>query len=71
MVPVGSRLDSGWQHMGWGKRLLEEAEKVAFEEHGVERLFVMSALGTKEYYFKLGYARDGVYISKRLRGGNI
>jgi len=71
MVPVGSRLDSGWQHMGWGKRLLGEAEKVAFEEHGVERLLVMSALGTKEYYFKLGYARDGVYVSKRLRGGNI
>ncbi len=71
MVPVGSRLDSGWQHMGWGKRLLEEAEKVAFEEHGVEKLLVMSALGTKEYYAKLGYVRDGVYVSKRLHGGNI
>ncbi|MCW3989683.1 MAG: tRNA uridine(34) 5-carboxymethylaminomethyl modification radical SAM/GNAT enzyme Elp3 [Candidatus Bathyarchaeota archaeon] len=71
MVPVGSRLDSGWQHMGWGKRLLEEAEKVAFEEHGVEKLLVMSALGTKEYYAKLGYGRDGVYVSKRLPGGNI
>jgi elongator complex protein 3 len=57
--------------MGWGKRLLEEAEKVAFEEHGVEKLLVMSALGTKEYYAKLGYVRDGVYVSKRLHGGNI
>ncbi|MEE9520009.1 MAG: tRNA uridine(34) 5-carboxymethylaminomethyl modification radical SAM/GNAT enzyme Elp3, partial [bacterium] len=55
MVPVGSRLDSGWQHMGWGRRLIEEAERVAFEEHGVEKLFVMSALGTKAYYAKLGY----------------
>jgi elongator complex protein 3 len=71
MVPVGSRLDSGWQHMGWGRRLLGEAEKVAFEEHGVEKLLVMSALGTKEYYAKLGYGRDGVYVSKRLPGGNI
>ena len=71
MVPVGSRLDSGWQHMGWGKRLLEEAEKVAFEEQGVEKLLVMSALGTMEYYAKLGYVRDEVYVSKRLRGGNI
>jgi elongator complex protein 3 len=71
MVPVGSRLDSGWQHMGWGKKLLEEAERVAFDEHGVEKLLVMSALGTKEYYANLGYVRDGVYVSKRLRGGNI
>jgi elongator complex protein 3 len=71
MVPVGSRIDTGWQHMGWGKRLLEEAEKIAFEEHGVEKLLVMSALGTKEYYAHLGYERDGVYVSKRLHEGNI
>jgi elongator complex protein 3 len=71
MVPVGSRLDSGWQHMGWGKMLLEEAEKVAFEEHDIEKLLVMSALGTKEYYINLGYERDGVYVSKSLPEGNI
>ncbi|MEE8354194.1 MAG: tRNA uridine(34) 5-carboxymethylaminomethyl modification radical SAM/GNAT enzyme Elp3, partial [Candidatus Bathyarchaeia archaeon] len=41
MVPVGSHLDSGWQHMGWGRRLLKEAEKVASEEHGVGKLLVM------------------------------
>jgi elongator complex protein 3 len=71
MVPVGTRLVSGWQHMGLGRRLLGEAERVAFEEYGVEKLLVMSALGTKKYYSKLGYRRDGVYVSKRLRGGNI
>jgi elongator complex protein 3 len=71
MVPVGSRVEASWQHMGWGRRLLEEAERVAYEEHDVEKLIVMSALGTKEYYAKLGYKRDGVYASKRLPGGNI
>ena len=71
MVPVGTRLDASWQHMGWGRRLLEEAERVAYEGHGVEKLIVMSALGTKEYYANLGYERDGVYVSKRLPGGNI
>jgi elongator complex protein 3 len=71
MVPVGSRLDSGWQHLGWGRRLLEEAERVAFKGHDIEKLLVMSALGTKEYYAKFGYERDGVYVSKRLNGGNI
>ncbi|MDP7207273.1 MAG: GNAT family N-acetyltransferase, partial [Candidatus Bathyarchaeota archaeon] len=63
--------DSGWQHMGWGRRLLEEAEKVVLEEHGVKKLYVMSALGTKEYYAKWGYTRDGAYVSKRLPEKNI
>jgi elongator complex protein 3 len=71
MVPVGTRIDSGWQHMGWGRRLLEEAEKVVLEEHGVKKLYVMSALGTKEYYAKWGYTRDGAYVSKRLPEKNI
>jgi len=71
MVPVGSRLESSWQHMGFGRRLLAEAERVAYEEHGVEKLLVMSALGTKGYYTNLGYERDGVYVSKHLTGGNI
>jgi elongator complex protein 3 len=71
MVPVGSRIDASWQHLGWGRRLLEEAERVAYVEHGVEKLIVMSALGTKEYYANLGYKRDGVYVSKCLPGGNI
>jgi elongator complex protein 3 len=46
---------------------MSEAEKIASEDHGVRKLLVMSALGTKPYYERLGYGRDGVYMSKTLR----
>lgn len=64
MTPVGAP-GFEWQHMGWGEALMEEAERVA-AERGMKRMVVMSALGTREYYVRLGYTRDGVYVSKPL-----
>lgn len=54
------------QHKGYGKKLLKEAEKISKEEWACNKLLVISAIGTKEYYKKLEYKKDGVYISKRL-----
>jgi elongator complex protein 3 len=65
MTPVGLE-GHDWQHMGWGEALMEEAERVAAEEYSMTRMVVMSALGTKEYYGKLGYEREGPYVSKPL-----
>jgi elongator complex protein 3 len=64
MTPVGAP-GVEWQHMGWGEALMDEAERVA-AERGMKRMVVMSALGTREYYRRLGYTRDGVYVSKPL-----
>jgi len=66
MVPVGEQPGAAWQHRGWGETLMKEAERVAAEEYDAEKLAVMSALGTKPYYARLGYHRDGVYMSKGL-----
>jgi elongator complex protein 3 len=66
MLPVGKRRKDTWQHRGWGKALLAEAEKVSFEEFDKKHILVMSALGTKRYYAKLGYVKDGIYVSKKL-----
>jgi elongator complex protein 3 len=64
MTPVG-KASFDWQHRGWGAVLMEEAEMVA-KDRGMSRIVVMSALGTKEYYQKLGYVKDGLYVSKPL-----
>jgi elongator complex protein 3 len=48
--------------------VLGEAERVAREDFGLRKLLVISALGTKQYYMRFGYGRDGVYVSKMLRG---
>jgi elongator complex protein 3 len=66
LVPVGKHSEGAWQHRGYGKELLAEAERIAREEFGVKKLLVISALGTRRYYMRLGYRRDGVYVSKRL-----
>jgi elongator complex protein 3 len=66
LVPVGKHLAQAWQHKGYGAVLLSEAERVAREEFDSKKLLVISALGTKQYYARFGYERDGVYVSKML-----
>ncbi|MBD3204801.1 tRNA uridine(34) 5-carboxymethylaminomethyl modification radical SAM/GNAT enzyme Elp3 [Candidatus Bathyarchaeota archaeon] len=65
MTPVGGRGDH-WQHRGWGETLMSESERVAKDEYDINKMVVMSALGTKEYYRRLGYSNDGVYVSKSI-----
>jgi len=52
-----------YQHRGFGRRLLAEAERLA-QEAGYRRLYVTSAVGTREYYQSRGYVQDGPYVSK-------
>jgi len=66
MVPLSTRVKGGWQHRGYGERLLKNAESVAKEEYDAKRMVVTSGLGVKEYYFRRGYTRDGPYVSKKL-----
>lgn len=57
---------------------MEEAERIAREEHGSTKLAVIAGVGTRYYYRKLGYGThecskalpflelDGPYMSKSL-----
>ena len=53
------------QHKGWGKKLLLEAEKIA-QEHNKNKIVIISGVGVREYYKKLGYELEGVYMVKLL-----
>ena len=67
MLNVGCRQeDRSYQHGGYGSELMQEAERIVREEYGEHKLFVISAVGTREYYKKLGYSIDGPYMSKVL-----
>jgi elongator complex protein 3 len=66
LVPVGKHTTGALQHKGFGADLLKEAERMAREDFGLKKLLVISALGTRRYYMRFGYERDGVYVSKRL-----
>ena len=66
VVPVAARDPSKFQHQGFGTLLMEEAERIAKEEHGSNKISVISGVGTRNYYRKLGYELDGPYMSKIL-----
>lgn len=65
-VAIGKDEKGKTQHRGIGKKLLEEAERIAGEEFSMNKMVVISGVGAREYYYKLGYAADGVYVSKKL-----
>lgn len=61
----GPSLKEESQHRGLGKRLLVEVEKIA-KERGYKKMAIISAIGTREYYRKLGYGLEGTYMIKDL-----
>lgn len=66
VVPVHERDPGKFQHRGFGTLLMEEAERIAREEHGSSKLVVISGVGTRHYYRKLGYTLEGPYMVKGL-----
>ncbi len=65
-VAVSARDPVRFQHQGFGMLLMEEAERIAIEEHDSEKLLVISGVGTRHYYRKMGFELDGPYMSKML-----
>ncbi|HSD04147.1 MAG TPA: tRNA uridine(34) 5-carboxymethylaminomethyl modification radical SAM/GNAT enzyme Elp3 [Nitrosopumilaceae archaeon] len=65
-LKLGQRDTDSVQHLGLGKNLMNEAEKISREEFDANRLLVISAVGTREYYKKIGYSPLGSYMSKEL-----
>ncbi len=66
VVPIGERDTNSWQHKGIGIKLMLEAERLAKEELSIRKLLVISAVGTREYYKRLGYELEGPYMVKIL-----
>jgi elongator complex protein 3 len=65
MLPIGSRED-GWQHRGFGEKLLAAAEELAFDA-GYGLLQITSGIGARGYYRRFGYERKGPYMAKNIR----
>lgn len=66
VVPVGTHSEELWQHRGIGRELLREAERITFDELGLNRILVISGVGVREYFRKQGYERVGPYMGKVL-----
>ena len=61
----GGSVPSKSQHQGFGRMLMNKAEEEA-KAKGFKKIAVISAIGTREYYKKLGYKLEGTYMVKGL-----
>ncbi len=66
VVPIHSEAKGRWQHRGFGKRLMAEAERIAREEFRVRTVRVTAGVGVRGYYRSIGYDRDGPYMVRVL-----
>lgn len=58
--------DTQVQHLGYGKLLMNNAEKIAAEDFDTKKLAVISGIGARDWFYDLGYKLDGPYVSKML-----
>ena len=54
------------QHKGLGKKLIKEAEHIAKKEFRAKKIAVISGIGVRKYYRKLGYRLKNTYMVKSL-----
>ncbi|RLG12012.1 tRNA uridine(34) 5-carboxymethylaminomethyl modification radical SAM/GNAT enzyme Elp3 [Candidatus Pacearchaeota archaeon] len=68
-LKIGQKLKIASQHQGLGKWLMKEAEKIV-KEQNIKELKVISGVGVREYYKKLGYKLEkekGEYMVKKIK----
>lgn len=65
VVDVGIKQSQKSQHLGIGTKLVKLAEKLASEDK-YHKISVISAIGTREYYKKLGFVLGKLYMVKNI-----
>ena len=65
LVPVNEK-EKAPQHKGLGKKLMKEAEKITKKEFSLKKIAVISGVGVRGYYRKLGYRLKQTYTIKSL-----
>ncbi len=65
LVSIEKREKNVAQHIGLGKKLMQKAENIA-KNKGFDKMAVISGIGVREYYKKLGYHLEGTYMVKKL-----
>ena len=62
---IGRKEKNVAQHFGFGKKLIVEAEKIVRNKK-IKKLAVISGIGVKNFYRKLGFYDDGSYLVKKI-----
>ncbi len=65
MTPHDDKVSNNNQHKGFGKMLIKTAEKIAIKNN-YYKIGVISGVGVRKYYEKLGYRLENNYMIKNL-----
>lgn len=65
-LSIWEKWESFWQHLGFGKKLIEEAEKIS-RESGYKKIAVIAWVWVREYYEKRWYTLQWEYMIKNLK----
>jgi elongator complex protein 3 len=66
MTEINKKDNKSPQHIGLGKKLIQEAEKIAKNEYKLHKIAVISGVGARNYYRKLGYKLKKTYMVKNI-----
>ncbi|KKT87671.1 MAG: Histone acetyltransferase, ELP3 family, partial [Candidatus Moranbacteria bacterium GW2011_GWC2_45_10] len=66
LAKINTKDDASPQHIGLGRKLMIEAERISKEEFGYGRIVVISGVGVRGYYRKSGYKLRDTYMVKNL-----
>lgn len=67
-LSLGEKDEESTQHRGFGKELMEEAEKIAQEKFDSKKIAVISGIGVRDYYRKqFNYKTEEPFVSKLLK----
>lgn len=66
IIEEGSVSNDSPQHKGLGKKLIAQAEKISKREFKIKKIAVISGVGVRGYYRKLGYFLENTYMVKKL-----
>jgi len=65
-MSIGQQWKQFGQHIGFWKRLIAEAERLAAEYDWVTKMAVIAWVWVQQYYEKRGYKLEGTYMTKEL-----
>jgi len=65
LVSINQKDKKATQHIGLGKKLIQEAEKISLKA-GYKKIAIIAGIGVRPYYRKLGYRLQNTYMIKKL-----
>ena len=66
LINIGKKSNGASQHTGMGVKLVKQAEAIC-RQNKISKLAVISGVGVRGYYRKLGYKLEGTYMVKDIK----